>query len=605
MSIVPLNTGSAPNDGTGQDLRTGGQVINANFAELDQRTAAAQLAADGAQAKADAAIPGSQKGQPNGVAGLDAGGTVPASQLPSYVDDVLEFDSFAALPATGETGKIYITKDTNSQYRWSGTQYVLLTASPGSTDAVPEGSVNKYWTLARTLGSVLTGLVTTNPAVISATDTILSGMGKLQRQVSDAVSALGNKASSGVNGDILRLTAIDSTGYLALGSGLPVATGATSLAAGTKGQVPAPPQLGSNPKFLADDMTFKEAAGGGLAVGSLTQWKYSRATIPGGQLPCDGQIVTNGRTLYPDLWALIQPFCVTDAVWLAAPYTSRGMFSLGNGTTDFRMPDDNARHPDGNTISAMVFRGDGKNSAGTPGLHQADQVQGMKHKTAIGTGASGGSNYNPIFGADTATLTNLGAPGSIMNGLYPIYTGGVVTDGSNGAPRVGIETRAASTTGIWCIVAAKTAVNPGTVDVTVLSNTVNQQGVTLGQNAAAISDLQSKQIVTKKWTSADLAWTNGGTLNLTHTLGSLWSFAVIKLKYKQAINGMAVGELSQVSSILTTVSGTGNFGAEIRRPTTTTATLQIASNGMFSASASGAANTVTPAQVDIVVELYA
>jgi len=56
-------------------------------------------------------------------------GTVPSTQLPSYVDDVLEFNNFAALPETGETGKIYVTKDTNLTYRWSGTGYVEVSQS--------------------------------------------------------------------------------------------------------------------------------------------------------------------------------------------------------------------------------------------------------------------------------------------------------------------------------------------------------------------------------------------------------------------------------------------------------------------------------------------
>lgn len=55
------------------------------------------------------------------------GGIVPASQLPSYVDDVLEFDTLIDFPTVGEEGKIYITKDTNSIYRWSGTIYVDIT----------------------------------------------------------------------------------------------------------------------------------------------------------------------------------------------------------------------------------------------------------------------------------------------------------------------------------------------------------------------------------------------------------------------------------------------------------------------------------------------
>ena len=60
----------------------------------------------------------------NGYAGLDGAGLVPATLLPSYVDDVIECANFAALPATGETGKIYITLDTNKQYRWGGSTWI-------------------------------------------------------------------------------------------------------------------------------------------------------------------------------------------------------------------------------------------------------------------------------------------------------------------------------------------------------------------------------------------------------------------------------------------------------------------------------------------------
>lgn len=57
------------------------------------------------------------------------GGKVPAAQLPSFVDDVLEFDAMSSFPASGETGKIYVAKDTNLAYRWSGTQYVEISPS--------------------------------------------------------------------------------------------------------------------------------------------------------------------------------------------------------------------------------------------------------------------------------------------------------------------------------------------------------------------------------------------------------------------------------------------------------------------------------------------
>ena len=57
------------------------------------------------------------------------GGKVPASQLPSYVDDVLEFANLASFPATGESGKIYIALDTNLTYRWGGSSYVVMSSS--------------------------------------------------------------------------------------------------------------------------------------------------------------------------------------------------------------------------------------------------------------------------------------------------------------------------------------------------------------------------------------------------------------------------------------------------------------------------------------------
>ena len=57
------------------------------------------------------------------------GGKIPASQLPAYVDDVLEFANLASFPATGEIGKIYIAIDTNLTYRWGGSSYVVMSSS--------------------------------------------------------------------------------------------------------------------------------------------------------------------------------------------------------------------------------------------------------------------------------------------------------------------------------------------------------------------------------------------------------------------------------------------------------------------------------------------
>jgi hypothetical protein len=139
--------------------------------------------------RADARI-AAARGAANGIAGLDSGGKVPAAQLPSFVDDVLEYANFAALPGTGETGKIYILATpytsagvTSSQFRWSGSAYAPIIASPGSTDAVTEGSVNLYFTAARAIGALLTGLSVATATAVIGTDSVLVGIGKLQAQI--------------------------------------------------------------------------------------------------------------------------------------------------------------------------------------------------------------------------------------------------------------------------------------------------------------------------------------------------------------------------------------------------------------------------------------
>lgn len=115
------------------------------------------------------------KGAAGGVAELDGSGKVPSTQLPSYVDDVVEAANLASLPGTGETGKIYVTLDTNKCYRWSGSTYIEISASPGSTDAVAEGTTNLYFTAARAKSAAVvnstSGSETDQAASVSAMKT--------------------------------------------------------------------------------------------------------------------------------------------------------------------------------------------------------------------------------------------------------------------------------------------------------------------------------------------------------------------------------------------------------------------------------------------------
>lgn len=178
-----------------------GEQAMATITGLSDALASKATAEQGA--KADAAIPSAQKGAVNGVATLDSSGKVPAIQLPSFVDDVLEYDEVAEFPTTGETAKIYIALDTGRQYRWSGSGYAQILASPGTTDDITEGASKLFFTAGRVRDVLLAGLSSASSAAIAASDSVLSGFGKLQAQITsyrDRANQTGTQAISTVTG---------------------------------------------------------------------------------------------------------------------------------------------------------------------------------------------------------------------------------------------------------------------------------------------------------------------------------------------------------------------------------------------------------------------
>ena len=84
---------------------------------------------DGVQDALDEKVDLTSVGAANGVAELGADGKIPSSQLPSYVDDIIEVQNYEHLPYEGESGKIYVTLDTNMTYRWTGSDYVEISPS--------------------------------------------------------------------------------------------------------------------------------------------------------------------------------------------------------------------------------------------------------------------------------------------------------------------------------------------------------------------------------------------------------------------------------------------------------------------------------------------
>ena len=184
MPIQQISLGARPKGEGGDTWREGSEKINGNFQNLDERTTLAQNTANSKTANetdefllsrenhtgsqpmsavtglqdaldsvsdavnnvndaviavdviAKAAIPSNQKGMANGVATLDSAGIIPANQLPSYVDDVLEFATLANFPSVGEAGKIYIAIETSKIYRWAGTVYVTIGGAEAADTAL-------------------------------------------------------------------------------------------------------------------------------------------------------------------------------------------------------------------------------------------------------------------------------------------------------------------------------------------------------------------------------------------------------------------------------------------------------------------------------------
>lgn len=159
--------------------------------------------ADRAWVMSQGFIPASDKGATNGVCPLDSDAKVPAAYLPSYVDDVLEFVNYDAFPVAGESGKIYVDSETGRSYRWSGSIYTEIIASPGTTDNVTEGAINKYFTDQRAIdaceGSFAPDSHTHGIDEITGLSTALAGKQRLMYAYSPANSA-------DVNGEVNDIT---------------------------------------------------------------------------------------------------------------------------------------------------------------------------------------------------------------------------------------------------------------------------------------------------------------------------------------------------------------------------------------------------------------
>ena len=130
-------------------------------------------------------------------ADLDEAGKVPAAQLPSFVDDVLEFADLAAFPEEGESGKIYIAIDTNKSYRWSGSIFVEVSPSIGTNLAQGTNT---------TTGVVITSSTGNAATLNGATDTLAGIMTAADKIKLDGLTNYSHPTQTAIDVDTIDAT---------------------------------------------------------------------------------------------------------------------------------------------------------------------------------------------------------------------------------------------------------------------------------------------------------------------------------------------------------------------------------------------------------------
>ena len=231
------------------------------------------------------------------------GGLVPAINLPSFVDDVLEFADFAAFPVTGESGKIYIAIDTSLDYRWTGSVYSVIGQTPdvigiganaftrydeaqtltapqkvqvktniglSDTDGLTEGAINKYFTESRVLSALLTGLSFLSGVAVTAADSILVAIGKLQKQITDLTGSF-RYSINAQTGTTYNVLGTDVNQY---GNKILKLTNAAAIAV----TLPNPNAL-TPPAAVGDSFNIRQGGAGGITITGTVSGANTTAAI--------------------------------------------------------------------------------------------------------------------------------------------------------------------------------------------------------------------------------------------------------------------------------------------------------------------------------------
>ena len=227
----------------------------------------------------------SQKGAADGYASLDSNGKVPSGQLPSFVDDVLEFANLASFPVEGETGKIYVAIDTSKAYRWGGTVYTEISPSEVNSVNGQTGTVVLDKTDIGLDQVDNTSDSTKNSATANLTNKSLISPNRLDAKKDTLSNLIDYADTTGINGELVYST--DSKEFFVITDGQLVAAGGSGASDGN---------LIPNSNFEGFDLSHISCTNGsiaavaaGLGFNNVSSEKMGRITVTDASGYCDFQ----------------------------------------------------------------------------------------------------------------------------------------------------------------------------------------------------------------------------------------------------------------------------------------------------------------------------
>lgn len=362
------------------------------------------------------------KNSANGYAGLDSNGKVASAQLPSYVDDVEEYANYAALPVTGESGKIYVTLDTNKTYRWGGSAYVEISPSPGTTDSLTEGSTNLYFTTQRARDSFSAG------SNISITDGQIAVTGSLglSNVVEDTTPQLGGNLD--VNGNQIVSTANGNINLVASGSGninITPTTGQIIL-----GSVNFPTNTPSSGQVLTASNGFGQLAWSDPAGGGIASVSADTAPSLGGNL--------NVGSYYIDSVDSVVRIASSTVIFNKDSFTS-GSTIIGSAKNQLRLQADAGGNFDGGayiTLNYGVNANAGIYSNGTGAVSLVAPNGNVNLSASNGKVSANRLNYSELI-YDLGTTSGTITPNATNGNVQTITLNGNLTFSAFASPVAG------------------------------------------------------------------------------------------------------------------------------------------------------------------------